>query len=161
MREWFLSREPRERVILVVAAILTLGVLLHMVIVEPLTEASRRAVRLEESRQATLVWLKSALRELDSLRGRQSTAPAAGGQSLLSLVDRTARQAGLRDRLKKVEPRGSQQAQLWFEEVPFDRLVSWLGELHGRHGYRVVSITIDRQEGEGLVNARLLIGLPK
>jgi len=151
MREWFLSREPRERVILVVAAILTLGVLLHMVIVEPLTEASRRAVRLEESRQATLVWLKSALRELDSLRGRQSTAPAAGGQSLLSLVDRTARQAGLRDRLKKVEPRGSQQAQL----------VSWLGELHGRHGYRVVSITIDRQEGEGLVNARLLIGLPK
>jgi general secretion pathway protein M len=47
--------------------------------------------------------------------------------------------------------------RIWLEDVPFDGLVRWLGDLHARYGVRVDNADIERESGPGLVNARLTL----
>ena len=47
--------------------------------------------------------------------------------------------------------------RIWLDDVPFDALVRWLGDLHTRYGVRVEAANIERESGPGLVSARLTL----
>jgi type II secretory pathway component PulM len=46
------------------------------------------------------------------------------------------------------------------EQVPFDSLVNWAGQLVQRHGVRVVSASIDGGGNVGLVSATFVLRGP-
>jgi general secretion pathway protein M len=81
-------------------------------------------------------------------------AKAGGGESLVVLVDRTAREAGLGAALRDQSPDGNNGLRLQIEGAPFDTLVTWLANLQQQHGVSIESATIGAA-APGFVNAML------
>ena len=81
----------------------------------------------------------------------------AGDQSLLALVDQTARRSGLHDALRRVEPDKDSSVRVWFEGVAFDDMVRWLSDLTRNDGVGVDVVTVEKQPRSGIVNARLVL----
>lgn len=149
----------RDRIALVVGTAAIALALVFLVIVEPLLSryaANQRAVARAE---ADLVFIRDALPRLEAKRGDGSglAAQRRAGRSLLALADATAREANLGGALKRVEPIGDGRVSLWFEGVGFDAWIAWLEVLSRDHGVGVETLALDRIEGPGMVNARVVL----
>jgi len=87
--------------------------------------------------------------------GESPAGTAAGTESLVVLVDRSTRAAGLGAYLKRNEPEGNTGIRLRFEDVPFDGLISWLADLQATQGVGVVAATADPGQEPGRVTANI------
>jgi len=157
MKSWFNGLEANERRMLIVGGGLLAVMFLYMGIWEPLTNKVE-TLRVSTTEQtALLAWMRSSAQEVKQLRGRgNQQAKPASGQSLLSLVDRTAKSGRLGTALKRVQPDGDEKVGVWLEAANFDDLVRWLAALETRHGVRVVSSVFQALEASGSVDARLV-----
>ena len=93
--------------------------------------------------------------EVNQLRasGRQ---PMAGG-NLLAKLEQSATVSGIRPRITRMEPDGSNGARLSLDGVDFNALIGWLGNLQTQGGVRVEKATFEAQATAGMVNARLVL----
>lgn len=157
MKDWWLTKTQREQLMLIAAAAVTLLFLLYLLAWQPFTQAVEQKRLLVTNQQTTFNWMEENLPEIQRLRGRQSNQTKSTSEALLTLVDRTAKQRQLRQQIQRIKPQGDNAVQLWVEQVAFDTLLRWLGELTAQHGIAIDSLNIDRQESPGLVNARLVL----
>ena len=147
---------PRERRTLGLGGVVLGLILLYLAVWQPVARARHsREVALKESR-ALAVQLETLAAEVQSRQGSGS-APVPTNQSLLALVDQTRKASSLTKPPSRIEPEGDTTVRLWMEDVPFDALVRWLGDLQMRYGVRVDTADIERQSATGLVNARLTL----
>ena len=157
MKAWFMGLEVNERRMLIGGGSLLLVLLLYVGIWEPLTHnvESLRASTAEQ--ESLLAWMRGAAKEVKQLRGRsgQPVKPASG-QSLLSLVDRTAKAGRLGPALKRVQPDGDEKVRVWLESASFDDVVRWLSSLESSQGVHVVSSVFQAKDDPGLVDVRLV-----
>jgi general secretion pathway protein M len=105
-------------------------------------------------KQADLAWLQSVAPQLNALR---DSPAAASGESLVVLVDRVARQTGIERSLRGSQPGDDGSLSVRLEQVPFDALVNWAGELVQHHGVRVISANIDGGASVGTVSATFVL----
>ena len=156
LKQKFASLSARERAIVIGGAVLVLVVAVYMLALSPLYRAlDARAERLDR-KQADLSWMHSVAPELQSAGGATPVA-APTGESLVVLVDRTAREGGLAESLTGQTPTGNGGIRVRCENANFDTLVWWMGALVQRHGVFIDQATIDRGEKTGLVNASFVL----
>ena len=163
MKDWWLAQSPRDRRILAIGSMFVVVAIFYSFLWEPLYQRhAKYQLQIQEQHQL-LQWMQERSAEAKQLMTRspahsptQRSKPKRKG-SLLSLVDRLAKKAGLGDGLKRVEPVGRSGVRLWLEDVEFTHLSDWLNTLSSQHGAEVDSAAIDRAEAPGRVNARLLI----
>lgn len=143
------ERERRSLVIGAVALVLlvVLGVLV------PLDRSVSHAKQRLQRKQTDLVWMQGVAPEL----AMTAPAPAANGESLLVIVDRSARESGLASSLAGSEPGGTGTLSIRLEKAPFDTLVGWLARLAAQNGVSVDSATIEKAGAPGLVNAAIVL----
>ena len=157
MKAWLASLDARERGIVVGGAIVLTLLLVYFLGWTPL---ANKVERLEQSiveQRADAQWMKSAAAEVARLRTAAAMPGAGrGGQSLLAVVDRTAKQGQLGNAIKRIEPDGQNAVRVWFEDAPFDDVVRWLGGLQ-QQGVQVTQLTLDRPGTPGRINARLVL----
>ena len=154
VNEYWEGLQPRERLALAVGAVALLAALIYFSLWQPLMSA-REEMRQEVTQQRALLrWMSGTASEAQQLRGSGAGSAALGGQSLLSLVDQSARKAGMGGVVKRVEPDGK-QVRIWLDGASFDKLVGWLEKLERDNGVHVVNATIERTGSSGVVNARL------
>lgn len=156
MREWFENLQPRERLILVLGTAVGVLVLLYAGVWYPLQRDLERLERSVAEQSQNVAWLRTAAQEVRQLRSSSSRRRVSSAP-LLTLVEQSARQAGLGSTLSRVEPQGGSQARVWLEAAPFDAMVIWLGQLRSAQGVTVESVVLDPQKDRGLVNARLVL----
>lgn len=155
LRNWLAGLAPRERNLVYAAGGLAIIALLYLLLVLPITTmAAKRAARVEQ-KTADLAWMRQVAPQV-------AAAAAAGaadgsGESLVVLVDRTGREAGLGGALRDQSPSGDQGLRLRLEAASFDVLVVWLASLQQQHGVKVEAATIDATATPGLVNASLTL----
>lgn len=159
MKQWFLGLNQRERLMVSIAAVLVAYAILHLAVLAPLWGGSARLAADIPERQALLAELKAAEAELSGQpRGRDGRQPIEGAsQSLVVIIDRTSREAGLGATLRRNQPTPNQGLRVGFEGAPFESLVPWLAELHTRYGIGVESASFDSAGAPGLVNATLVL----
>src|SRR6202043_1983103 len=116
------------------AAILIFGVLI------PLDRSVAHAHDRLAHKRADLTWMQGAAPELAA----SAPAPAAKVESLLVMIDRSARETGL----------GGLGVRL--AKAPFDTVVGGLGRLAQQNGLSVESATIEKTDTPGLVNAAIV-----
>jgi general secretion pathway protein M len=161
MKEWWQEQSQRDRRIVRIGAIFASIALLYLLLWQPLHQQRDKYRQQITDQRQLLQWMHQRSAEARALmkqpggQSGQPRQPIIG--SLLSLVDKQARKAGLGKGLKRVEPAGADQVRLWFDAVEFSRLVAWLGSLESEYGTRIESAVIDRTEAVGQVNARLVI----
>lgn len=158
LQEWFDGLVPRERWLILAAAAFAVLALVVALVVRPVYGARARAAERLAEQQALL-------RDVEQVAERfgpqaPGAAPtAASGESIVVLVDRSTRDRGLGTYLKRNQPEGPEGVRLRLENVPFDDLLGWLGELQDRHGLAAISASFDPSGEAGRVNVNL--GLAK
>src|SRR5579883_162225 len=143
----------RERRLVIAGAVAALLILVAGVLLPLQRSVNAGAQRIERKRD-DLSWLRSMAPRLGTL---PISAPQPLRESLVVLVDRTARESGLGKSLVGSQPSGNGGLNVHFEQVPFDGLVAWLTQLGDRYGVRAESATIDSASSTGTVNATLVL----
>ncbi len=147
------SRLPqREQRLLLIGGAAALAILVFGVIV-PLDHAvSRERAKLTQKR-ADLAWMQSVAPEIAA----SAAPPSATGESLLVIIDRSARESGLASSMAGSEPGGANTLSIRLEKAPFDSLIGWLARLSQQNGVLVDSATIEKAGAPGLVNAAIVL----
>lgn len=138
MRDWLDSLEQRERIMVMIAAAFLVFAVFWFALWLPLDRGQKNAaasVDLWRTSLAELVPLKARIQAGGSSR----SAPAGLNQSLVVIIDTTLREHGLYSALQRSQPTGANGIRVEFENVAFDDLVVWLGDLGNRYGMRVQS----------------------
>lgn len=160
MDRWLLLR-PRERLVLIGGGLILTAVLVIFLFWLPLQERLLQQKQIVAERVVTLQWMQQAAVEVEqwhaSQAGRIKTEQNGAG-SILSLVDQTARNQGLGDALKQVEPEGTERVRLSFDKLSFDKFMAWLALLDQENDIHVQQLTIQGEGTPGYVQARMVLG---
>lgn len=155
IRQWLEGLAPRERNLVYAAAVLLAVAVVYFAFVLPVTSAARQREARIAQKASDLAWMRQVAPQLMAAR-------AAGGgmtsdESLVVLVDRTARESGIGSSIRDQTPAGQNGLQLRLEGAPFDLLMAWLANLQQQYGVRVDGAIIGAASGPGLVNANLTL----
>jgi general secretion pathway protein M len=147
------SALPQRQQRLVLGGAALIVVLLIVAVLIPLDHSVTSAQLRVAKKRADLTWMQGVAPEL-------ATAPAPpsdSGESLLVIVDRSARESGLAGSLTGSEPGIGGSLAVRLQKAPFDMLVAWLARLAQQNGVVVESATIDGAGAPGLVNAAVVL----
>ena len=128
------------------------ALLLVYVIIQLDSSVSSAHKRLAK-KQADLTWMRDNGPELASLGALR--ANAGGGESLLVVVDRSARESGLS--VTGSDPAGPGALNIRLQKVPFNSVIAWVGRLGQTNGIRVDNASIEAAGSPGLVNASFVL----
>jgi general secretion pathway protein M len=154
VQQYYLKLSRREQLIVLGGAVAA-ALLVLLAIVLPLQRSVGAAQARVEHKQEDLNWLRSMAPQLASLRS--AGPPPQLHESLVVLVDRTARQSGLERALAGSQPSGNGGLNVRLEQASFDLLVAWLAQLRDSYGVRVDSAVLDAGNSAGTVNASLVL----
>ncbi|MEO5365216.1 MAG: type II secretion system protein M [Magnetococcus sp. WYHC-3] len=155
-RTWLGGLAPRERLMLTVAGFLLPLLMVWGLLWHPIRQDLRDLRVQRDALDDELVWMQQTVARLAP--GGAVGSPRAGMErSLLAIVDQTARDGGLGQALKRVRPEGLTRVQVSLEGAAFDKLVPWLARLGDEFGVRAVEAGLDREGGQGTVQARLTL----
>ena len=151
-RDWLAALSARERNLVYAAAALLVVAVLYLVLVLPFQTSGKRMTARVEKKSADLAWIRQNASQAMAAAGVAQAR--GGGESLVVLVDRTAREAGLSGSLRDQSPNGDSSLRLRLEAASFDTLRTWLASLQQQYGVSIESAQIDAA-APGLVNASL------
>jgi type II secretory pathway component PulM len=146
------SLSERDRRTLLISGVVAALLLLYVVIQldSSVSSAHKRIVK----KQTDLAWMRTAAPELAATGGVHI---GTNGQSLLVLIDSSARESGLASALAGSDPAGPGGLSVRLQKAPFDTLISWLARLSQQNGIRVDTASIESAGSPGLVNAALVL----
>ncbi|HVT35838.1 MAG TPA: type II secretion system protein M [Nevskiaceae bacterium] len=156
LRDWLATLAPRERVLVLVAAVCAGIALLDLALWEPLVHA-------HEKREKSLAESRALAQRLESLAPDAMRARGGGGganaalrsMSLLAAVDQSAKSGTLSKPPTRLQPEGDDEVKVWLEATAFDSVLRWINELDTRYGITAQTIDIDKESTPGQVNVRL------
>lgn len=149
------SLQPRERLAIGIGAPLVALMFVYGLLWVPLqNELARLRASVPQAR-VQLLQMRSQAQEIVRLRTRARDATASS--SLLTLLERSAQEQGLRQYITRMEPEGQTAVRVWLDAVAFNTLVAWLAGLQGQDGVHTDNASISGRAEPGLVDARLLL----
>lgn len=154
-RARFDALQPRERQMIVAASIVVAAALLYFAAWLPAQHARQRQAQALADARAQALELAALAPAAE--RARRAPATRGGSISLLAAVDQASRDGTLPKPPTRLQPDGDQRVRLWFEDVPFDALLSWLQKLQNSHGIRVEAAEFQRKSTPGVIDARLVL----
>lgn len=149
---WDSMSERERRLVMICSAIGALVLIFGILI--PLDRSVAHARARVSQKQADLVWMRGVAPELAAAT---PTATGGGNESLLVVVDRSARESGLGSALAGSDPSGAGGLQVRMQKASFDAMVGWLSRLSQQNGVRVDGATIDNAGAPGIVNAAIVL----
>lgn len=161
MKAWWDGLAQREQQLVAGGAGLLILLILYVAIWLPLQSSRARLTEQFEQQRETLRWMEQSAAEIRQLSARTANRRPATGQSLLGLIDQTARAQQLSDAVKRVQPDGTHSVRVWLENAAFDDVIRWLGTLEQGHGVALEALNVERGEAAGRVSARLTLESPK
>ena len=143
---------PREQQLVKYGGIGAVLVLIFGVLL-PLDSSVSKARARVTQKQTDLVWMRGAAPVL----AQAGPARQGNGESLIVIVDRSARESGLGSALAGSEPNGPGSINVRLEKASFDAMVGWLSRLSQQNGISVDGANIDTAGAPGVVNAALVL----
>jgi general secretion pathway protein M len=156
MREWWLERNPRERLILIGGAAAAVLIIVTMFIWLPLQRGTTelRGAVAEKTRVLADLRRAQALGTGDASDG----APLSATQSLIGLVASTGQSHELVfTRTAPDTTAGADAIRVSFEGAKFDDLVAWLALLERDYGVTVDSFSVNGARSPGLVTGQAFL----
>jgi general secretion pathway protein M len=147
------SMSERERRLVMIGGVIFVLVLVFAVIMPLQHSVSQARTRIGQ-KQADLAWMKNVA---PVLQANAISQGSTNGESLIVIVDRSARESGLGSALGPTEPNGPGGLRVRLEKAPFDSMIGWLSRLSQQNGIRVDGASIDSAGTPGIVNASLVL----
>lgn len=141
--DWWLNREPRERVMLVVMGIAVAAFMLWLGLLRPLQAWAHEARARHDRAAAELAWVRSAVRELEA-KGTGQPAPQAVTGFKEIILD-TAAGTRVEVTRQRIDEAGG--LAIGIDAVGPPELFAWLDRLYADHGIAPVSMQVDKRNG--------------
>lgn len=157
MKDWFEALEPRERLFVGIGTIVVAIAIFWGLIWMPLDKGHRDALDRVTTWEQSLAELRPLASQPQPVNGTQSRPSVSPTQSPVIIVDTTLRNRSLgQPKRSQPTPNG---IRVEFENVSFDDLVLWLGDLSNQYGMEVQagSLSVATQAGPGRINATLTL----
>jgi len=153
LKSWHGGLADRERLFVNIGGAVAVVLILAGVVL-PLNGSISQARQRIESKQVDLAFIQGATPQLAAAG---PAGAAATGESLVVLIDSSARESGLGKSLTSSQPTGDGGLRIRLDHAPFDGIVAWLSRLSQQHGVRVESAEIETAGDAGMVNAGLVL----
>jgi general secretion pathway protein M len=157
LRRRYAGLQAREQRMVVMGAVAVALLVLVGAVLLPLHTAVSTALKRVETKRADLAWMRVNAPEIQAARG---TLIMDSSEPPVVVVDRVGRETGLGNALRGTQPSGN-GVRVQLEAAPFDALVTWIASLDQRYGLAIDSITIDRADRPGVVNANITFAPPR
>lgn len=157
MKAWFLSLAQRERILVAVAAAVTIAAVFYLAIWEPLHKGADDLEQRIVSQRELAARMTALKTEAEALRSAGGGRVVARNDSLLSVIDRSSRDAGLSGSVQRIQPEGDNQAAVTIEGAGFNAVLRWLRELEQTYGVTADALTVSRGEEDGTIQARMTL----
>lgn len=159
MKDWFESLESREKLFVALGALIVVVALLYGFIWAPLDKNHDSMVTSVDDWQRSLAELRPLKGLAQSGNQPAGSTATAGQQAPIIVVDQTLRSRGLEQYRRRSQPTSSNGIRVEFENVAFDDLILWLGDLSDQHAMHVQagSLSTGSQPAPGRVNATLTL----
>lgn len=154
-QERYMALSSRERWILAVGAAAVLLTLVYLLLWEPMVKAHEHRAQSLANARAVAQQLEAIAPLAQRARGTQGVAQTGRNLSLIAAIDQSIKQASPGKAPSRMQPEGEDEVRVWFEDVPFDTLTTWLGMLQKTYGIRVQTLDVERKSTVGVVDARL------
>ena len=154
MKLSFDTMSQREQRLLKFGGIAAVLILIFGVLI-PLDSSVAKARARVIQKQNDLVWMRGVAPVLAA--SGPARQPGGTGESLIVIVDRSARESGLGKALAGSEPSGPGGIQVRMEKASFDAMVAWLSRLSQQSGIGVDGASIDTTGTPGIVNAAIVL----
>lgn len=142
----------RERRLVNIGGAVVAAALLYLGVVDPVQTFHDEALARYHQQETQFEWMLR--HQGEAARQQSAVGQPARSQSLLTLIDQTARAFDLRLASYRSESGGG--VSVVVQEQAFDDILRWTRTLSSEHGIRVIQASIDGQ-GAGLVNARFVM----
>lgn len=158
MKSWFESLEERERLFVVAAGLVLAAAVFYLAVWMPLDRGQKSLASSVENWRVSLAELR-ALKDSVTPAGSAASRPADANQSLVVVIDNTLRSRELYASLKGSQPTATNGIRVEFENVAFDDLVLWLGDVSSRYSLQVQtgSFSAASRDNDGRVNSTLTL----
>ncbi len=157
INDWYSAREPRERVLIMVMAVLAFAILVHLAIWTPLSDKYFDTEKKLKKMRADVIWMRQATPKLLALQGNTSTTKPGSNESLQTIINRTSKIAKLQNAIRRVRPTGNERVQVWIEKAKFNELIAWIELVKNQYGIDIFTISLERDTAlSGHVNARVI-----
>ena len=160
MKDWYESLEAREQTVVLVGAVVGVIALLFGFVWTPISKSHAQVASSVNTWERSL----AELRPLRSLAASgevnvNGAAVSSSQQAPIIIVDQTLRSRGLEQYRRRSQPTTANGIRVEFENVAFDELILWLGDLSDQHAMHVQagSLSAISQAGPGRINASLTL----
>jgi general secretion pathway protein M len=159
MKDWFESLDARERTFLSVGAAIVVLALFYALIWQPLDKGRATLLSSVDTWERALAELRPLTGAVQSTGTRPAQATSGNVQTPVVIVDQTLRVRGLDRSIKRSQPTTNTGIRVEFENVSYDHLILWLGDLSTQHAMHVQSgsFSPSTQATPGRINATLTI----
>lgn len=149
LKIWWESLATREQQVVGVGAVMTLIAVFYFGIWTPISNAEADALAKLKAQQQTLNYVKDGANKLVGLRQTGSRPTMQG--SITNVINQTAGRYGLT--ITRMQPQGD-KVQLWMDDVPFDALLAYLGDLVQQKGLSLELLDVGESDSAGMVKVR-------
>ena len=159
MRDWWDTLQSRERYLVSAAAVLIALAILYLAIWSPIASSRDNKQKRVEAKRETVAWMLQKKQEVEHLKRINPNLfnRTSDSRSLLAIVDTGAKQMGIRSAITRIEPKGDDSAQIWLEDMAFDYLIVFLGELDRRSNIDVADASFNRSAQVGKVTGKVTL----
>jgi type II secretory pathway component PulM len=148
---WYSRQNERDQRVLRWGSIAA-GVIALALILLPLQRNLSQVRARVTQQQADLAWMRQMAPTL-AAAGPGPAAAAPAGESLVVLIDRSARESGLAQALTGSQPAANGAMTVRMEGADFNLLIGWMSRLVAQHDLRVETASITGSGTAGMVNA--------
>lgn len=155
MKEWWHNLQQREQRVLLAGGAALVVLMLYTLVWDPYQQEMRRLHETVAAKRLDLASMQQAAAEIETLRRSGAGGSLPSGQSIMGIIDSSAKQFSVGAGIKRIQPEGERSVKVWAEQVSFDDLIHWLDDVQKKYGIAIHTISVERQEVNGLVNVRM------
>lgn len=159
MKDWYDNLEAREQVFVLIGALFIVFAVVYFLLWAPLEKSHRQMEASVQNWERSLAELRPLRAMVTSGNVTPSAGTSSSQQAPIIIVSQTLQSRGLEQYRRRSQPTTNNGIRVEFEDVAFDDLVLWLGDLSDNHALHVQagSLSEGSAANDGRINASLTL----
>jgi len=140
--------ERREQLILIWGSVAVVAILFYSLIWQPWHKAIAHMESAIQPTRTNLVWMKQQAELVKNGAANVVSNTKGRNQSLLSVIEQTAKAANVRKAIQQMVPgQSSSEVRVVLEEANFNQWVQWVDVLFKQYSVQIKQVTAEREDG--------------
>jgi general secretion pathway protein M len=148
LKKYWQNLQPRERVILAYGGVAVSAILLYAQVFQPFYNSIAHMEQALPDLRSNLVWMRQTDEVLERGGGMATSQASEGSsESLLSVLESTARGAKIRESIQQLVPtKNNTEVRVVLDDADFNKWLLWVDSLYKKEGVDIRQVTAERDD---------------